>query len=615
MRRIVTIYACVMLAVTALPAAPGRAAALVLEDERPATHRTARAGVRAIGGRVVHDFADLLIVDLPAGSELAAYRLRGVRQVVLAGAASTPRGAGASPGLAAWAAIASGGWRGDRGPLPGGPLDDDALAPPAVNLDAVLAAGRKLKDGGGVAPDAGTTGGPFGATAANTSEFLAGSVSLNVILVESDGSHEISTENWSSAREAEVVSRIALGAEWDRLQEPQAEVSFVYHVFTGRTDARARTGYEPIRHPADPSGLTGEDLWVKEILSKLGYASGDRFARVRALDADTRRADGTDWAVTVFVVDSLVDIDGKFADGRFAYSWIGGPHLVMTYDNGAWGSGRIDMVLRHELLHSFYAFDEYQASGCNCTDHRGYLDAVNLNCEVCNPLAASCVMISNDDAMCDATRRSVGWADLDGDGVIDVVGEDPDTVLDPLAAEQCAAPVLSGLATVVAAHDRNTFGVTPAVDISVNRIVGVEVRADGGAWSPADPEGSAWGAPQVRFAASVSGLAPGAHRLEARAIDDHGNSDGTPAAAEVLVASGAAAEGSGVRADRSDGAIALTWEACAGASFYRIYRRTTPGGDAILVGESDGTAFTDGAGGSGYYDVRPVDACGDERSD
>jgi hypothetical protein len=277
----------------------------------------------------------------------------------------------------------------------------------------------------------------------NTSEFLAGSVSVNIVLVESDGSLEAPTENWSSARESEVVARIASGLEWVRLQEPQAALRFVYHVIPGRTDPRARTGYEPIRSAADPLGATGEDRWVKEVLGKLGYPSGDRFARSRAFASDTRAADGTDWAVNVFVVDSLADADGTFSDGRFAYCFIGGPHLVMTYDNQAWGIGRMDMVFRHELLHAFYAFDEYAASGCDCAAHRGYLDGPNTNCAVCNPLAASCVMIPLAGDV-RATRRHLGWADLDGDGAIDVIGQDPDTFLDTIPASLCAAPVMSG---------------------------------------------------------------------------------------------------------------------------------------------------------------------------
>jgi hypothetical protein len=389
MSRIVAALSLVVLSVGAAIAAPPspRPIAVFLDDASPRTHQSATAGIVALGGRVLHAFDDVLVVELPAGSELAAYRLAGIREVALNGVAISPRSRGPGPsfGRAAWNAIAIGSSPAGRVGGEPDPLEDDALTPPTLSL---------------AAEPVGARGAPFGATELNTSEFLAGAVSVNIVLVESDGSIDPSTENWSSSRENEVVARIALGLEWIRTQEPQSALQFVYHVFPGRTDARARTGYEPIRRAADPLGSTGEDRWAKDVLAKLGYASGDRIARSRALASDSRRADGTDRAVNVFVVDSLADADGTFADGRFAYCWIGGPHIVMTYDNQAWGISRMDMVLRHELLHAFTAFDESAGSAC--------------------------VMISNGDALRTATRRYLGWADLDGDGLID---QDPDTFL------------------------------------------------------------------------------------------------------------------------------------------------------------------------------------------
>jgi hypothetical protein len=630
MNRLVVACALVWLASAGVVAAPREPAvrpiAIVLDDAQPATRKSAIAGIIGLGGRVAHVFDDLLVVELPEGREFRAYRLAGVREIAFNGLAPGRRGTATSLGRAAWNAIAAD--SNDAGrvdPIPG-PVEDDALVPPAVSIEDVRAArpsmvpakaGRGVPPARAVALDDSVPGGPFGSNDLTTSEFLAGAVSINVILVESDGSYEPSTENWSATREAEVVGRIAAGLEWIRVQEPQAALRFVYHVLAGRTDTRARTGYEPIRHAADPTGATGEDRWVKDVLARFGYATGDRFARSRAFAADTRRADGTDWAVNVFVVDSLVDTDGKFTDGRFAYTWIGGPHLVMTYDNGAWGSARMDMVIRHELLHAFYAFDEYTGSPCTCTEHRGYLDGENANCENCNVRAEACVMISNGDAMCDATRRQLGWADLDGDGVIDVVGQRPATYLDPLPADVCAPPVLSGWASVVAATNLNTFPGIPHPSISVNRIAGLEVRTDDAPWVPAPSADVGLLPPQKRFIAAFQGLATGAHRFEARAVDDHGNTETNPAAVDITVHGGADALGDTVRASRNPaGGVAMTWSPSAGAVRYRIYHRSTAiAGDDEFVLETSDTSWSDPAGTSGFYQVRPVDACGAERTD
>jgi len=602
---------------------PARPIAIVLDDGLATTRHTVTSGIQALGGRVLHTFDDLLVVELPAGRELRAYRLRGVRTVIMnAQPASRGKGATSSFGLAVWNGIAGG--AGDADFLGTFPqlLQSDALTPPEVSIESVRAASRAASSQSGrrigspLAAQTAASGAPFGATELNTSEFLAGSISVNVILVESDGTLEIQSENWSEARETEVVSKVAAGLEWVRLQEPQAEIRFVYHVYAGRTDPRARTGYEPIRHVADPNGATGEDLWVKDVLGRFGYASGDRFARSRAFASDTRAADGTDWAVNVFVVDSLVDTDGKFADGRFAYTWIGGPHVVMTYDNQTWGISRMDMVLRHEFLHAFYSFDEYAVSFCTCTEHRGYLDGANANCVNCNPVAGACVMIANGDAMCSATRRQIGWSDLDGDGMIDVLGEDPDTFLDPLPPAVCAAPVVSGVASVVAATNRNNFTATPHASISLNRLLGVEVRADDAPWSMAQAEGGSWGEPQARFSAAFPGLTPGVHRLEARAVDDHGNTDPVPGSGDVTVYAALTPLGSSVRAGKSGGAaVVMTWQPCGGAKRYRVYRRSAPGAAESVVAETAETAWTDSDASSGYYQIRPVDACGDERND
>ena len=598
--------------------------ALFLDDASPATRLATSAGIVALGGRVLHAFDDVLVVSLPADSELRAYRLRGVREMALNGVAASPRrrGQGPSFGSAAWNAIAREARSADRGEGVPGPIEDDALAPPTVSLDAVHAASRAVAAVQGGARGASSVGAvtafgaPFGATELNTSEFLAGAVSVNIVLVESDGSIDSSTENWSSVREGEVVAGIASGLEWIRIQEPQASLRFVYHVYPGRTDSRARTGYEPIRRAADPFGSTGEDRWVKDVLTKMGYPSGDRFARSRALASDTRSADGTDWAVNVFVVDSLADSDGKFADGRFAYCWIGGPHLVMTYDNQAWGIDRMDMVLRHELLHAFYAFDEYQASSCDCSAHRGYLDGANTNCAACNPVAAACVMISNGDAMCGATRRHLGWADLDEDGVIDVIGQDPDTFLDAMPAEVCAAPVLTGQASVVAATNRNTYAGTTHPSISVNRISAVEIRVDGSPWIQAVADGGDWGIPQERFRATFLALDPGSHRLEARAVDDFGNRDLAPGSVDIVAHAALAGLGDSVRAVRNGpGGLAMSWGASGGAASYRVYRRSNPNAPESVVAETPSLTWSDPATSTGYYQVRPVDACGGERSD
>jgi hypothetical protein len=557
-------------------------------------------------------FDGLIILDVPRTVVRRLNRLRGAAQVTenpIRESSHTARSGTFRLGLEAWNLYFRG--EGRRMGLftresAARPIPDrqDSWWPP-IPADTSLAA-----SGGNSSVLASVSSQPFGADPRNTSEFLAGTVSINLVLPESNGRLDLSTESWTEDREAKVVAGVTAGLEWIRAREPSAGLTFVYHVFRGREDERARTAYEPINRPADPMGWTGEDLWTKEILEKMGFASGDRWARSRAFADATRKADRTDWAVNVFVADSERDADGRFADGYFAYAWIGGPHVVLTYDNQLWGIDRMNQVVRHEILHAFYAFDEYSASGCGCAEHRGYLDGTNENCTVCNVAAVSCVMTSNAPDMCSSTRRQIGWADLDGDSADDVIGEDPDTFLDPVDSVFCGT--VTGSATVVAATNRNPLALTPPNSISVNRIALVEARWDQGPWLPAQPEDGAWDDYLELFRVTRE-LSEGVHVFESRAADDHGNVDGTPARLVVDFPAPADDPGSTLRVSGGSGwAVVLDWRAAWSAAGYRVYRAVSPAGSWVRVAEPAGTSWMDASRGNAYYLVRSLNVCGRE---
>jgi hypothetical protein len=99
--------------------------------------------VAELGGRVVHTFDDLLVVVLPGGNELSAYRLPGVREVAMNGVnPGSRRAAAMSSGLAAWNAIAGEPKNARRTAPADDPLAEDALVARTVSLDAVRAASR-----------------------------------------------------------------------------------------------------------------------------------------------------------------------------------------------------------------------------------------------------------------------------------------------------------------------------------------------------------------------------------------------------------------------------------------------------------------------------------------
>jgi hypothetical protein len=76
-----------------------------------------------------------------------------------------------------------------------------------------------------------------------------------------------------------------------------------------------------------------------------------------------------------------------------------------------------------------------------------------------------------------------------------------------------------------------------------------------------------------------------------------------------------AALGDSLRASRNASGVAVSWDACSGAASYRVYRKASPTAAPSLVAETPSTSWSDPAVTIGYYQVRPVDACGTERPD
>ena len=160
------------------------------------------------------------------------------------------------------------------GQPPGSPLIDDALTAPSLDPEVVCNANGLLR---------------------SNSEYMLGSVSVNVILPESDGTTDTSTEDWTSGMETSVTNEITQGLN-DLTAFYSGPVSltpsWTYHYYYGRTNSAAQTQYEPInRTQAD------EPLWVEEIYDALGYSSEvNMWEKGRKFAGDTRTADGTTWS-------------------------------------------------------------------------------------------------------------------------------------------------------------------------------------------------------------------------------------------------------------------------------------------------------------------------------
>lgn len=363
---------------------------------------------------------------------------------------------------------------------------------------------------------------PYGAGFNDTSEFLLGDISVAVIFVESDGSIDPQTENWSVGREALCVSEIINGLNWVANQNLNANLSFTYHFYYGRTNPNAQTGYEPIERE-----YIDDDLWQNEIMGKLGYTGGNIF-RQRAFINDLIENDDTHWGIVVWVVDSDNDLDGYFApnpltgEKRFAYAAIGGPYIVMTYDNDDWGISNMDAVLAHEIQHSFYAMDEYYAQQVPCTAHRGYLDVENQNSEYGSCLLnVSCIMRSeylSGTQICTYSAGQIGWYDDDSDGIPNILDTNPITNLDPVPPGIIYQKLLPGNVNINPLNNLNPVG--SHNDITLNT-AGVESRFDGLYWF----DGIILNGNNDFV---VGPFPDGVHTVEVRATNSVGNIDPTP---------------------------------------------------------------------------------------
>jgi len=254
--------------------------------------------------------------------------------------------------------------------------------------------GESWESGAALPPDAppGMTieeaGAPEVGLAAPTSARLMGTVAVGLIIVEGP----TDSLKFSSAERTKVVAEVQNGLSWLGSKSSPAGVSWVY-------DIRVVT----LAVPPGPSNETfeqKESRWRDPAMAQLGYGPG--LAGVLSYIQNLRTSKSTDWAYCAFFT--------KYPLGHFAYASLGGPRLVMHYDNDGWGPDNIDRVFAHETGHIFNAPDEYASSNCDCGGQWGVFKVANANCENCAPSAGvACIMKSNSWETCAYTPYHLGF--------------------------------------------------------------------------------------------------------------------------------------------------------------------------------------------------------------
>lgn len=487
--------------------------------------------IERLGGTITHRFPPhVLIGDIP---ESHLNNLTGHMNIIQVAATTVDVSAVADYGKTAQ--IASNAWNNNYvGKAADRVLVSVTTPEPGPIIGDMLILPENIKRGAGLTqlPDNKISQAsiqPYMAGFYDTSEYLIGDVAVGIIFLESNGSIDIDKEDWTGTEESNVISEIQAGLNWWAAREPKAKLTFTYDIHY-----QVPTPYEPINRPADPSGANGESLWVADAMSNLSYTKfPSYFDNVYGYDNSIRKLADADWAFTIFVVDSSKDPDGLFADGYFAYAYLGGPFVIMTYDNDGYGIANMDAVTAHETGHIFYALDQYTEAGTPCTGTSGYLAIQNQNSAY--PYPGACfsnvgsIMRSQvapyTNGLLDAyARQQVGWKDSNTNGIFDIIDFLPTSELNVYTPDPTNdnTPTYTGSSTTILTYPNlNPYG--EGHNITINIIADVQYRVDAGMWINASPAEGLFDSSMESFTFTVPQLSDGIHTIWARALNSAGN--------------------------------------------------------------------------------------------
>jgi hypothetical protein len=337
---------------------------------------------------------------------------------------------------------------------------------------------QKMEDRRLLAADA-----PLGATPVDTGEFLLGSVAVTPVFFDSDGSIDPKTQNWEAGEIDRLLVKVRQSVDWwsDLLATQTDKHSLSFEIDTTYAEQPVQTGIEPIDRSSNAF-----ERYVGDWLTDLGYGDAPSIERaVHLFNHSQRIKMQTDWAFTIFIIDSSDDDDGFFADGGFvgAFAYPGGLFSVLP-------SERPVSTYSHEMGHIFWARDEYPGAG-SWTDMRGYYNAQNLNAAD-NPTpgfvqqegimrGGAVASRAFDNLVTPAsTLAMIGWRDSDGDGVFDLA--DVPLELDAVGWFDTEESVFSirGSAAVATLANANSEGTQS--DITLARVGALQYKLDDDAW-------------------------------------------------------------------------------------------------------------------------------------
>ncbi len=481
--------------------------------------------IEANGGRVRHTFPyRAIIAEIPAGTVQQLSALPGVANVFTGAIELSTMdvyGSDARRLASVWNSLISP----QSADLE---MDASALDHPDEHDDAFMAPdlppAHRFPTGKGdlgVASGSSATPGYY-----QTSEYMAGSIAVGIVLVESNGSVDPSTEDWTDDEKQLVFSEIVAALNWWAERELRANLSFVYDDHFSNP---LPTGVEPITRP-----YSDQRYWIADAMGNLGYSASSYFTRVRDYNNDLRATYQTDWAFTMFVVDSSVDSDNHFSDGYFAYAYLGGPFMVMTYGNNGYGPSNMDAVAAHEIGHIFLALDQYYSAYQPCTRKSGYLDVENQNSSYgscasnVNSIMRGQTLPYRTQAIDEYARSQIGWRDSDGDDILDPLDTELPVSITTISQDG-ESVTIKGTANIV------PYPSPSRVSVTINTLTDVRYRLDAGDWQPTAADDGAFDTAEETYHFTATSLSPGLHTLEVAALDSAGNASGVYATESIAI--------------------------------------------------------------------------------
>jgi hypothetical protein len=358
----------------------------------------------------------------------------------------------------------------------------------------------------------------------NTTPFASGTIVVSLLLPESNGNIDPSTENWTEDLILETYAKVQEALEALVKSEPNSRLRFILH-FESAPSGRELPGtidcdYESVLHlsyGSDDSAVTAA-LLAKVLghavtTDTLGNAQYEYLAKLKA----QYNADG---AYFIKIAD-----DANFTASMRPHAIINGPSFDIDNTQGF-------EVFMHESGHIFGAVDEYCPDRClPTTQPQGYLGMTNANATYhfggdgvnggVGENQPSLMMFNDSNAVGTYTRGAWGWLDSDGDGIIDVRDTLPSTAVTASLVSNNVL-TLQGTITDVPAMPMSPFGITAPT--SFNQITALEYRL-------ADAGGTDWYSVPLTAGSvatvdvSLGAFPAGPHTIAVRGRNSVGNTD------------------------------------------------------------------------------------------